>query len=152
MNKEQLIEQLNARIQNIEITEAKQILEISTAPNHLFNIVNTLKTDAAFSFDYLFNLMGVDVDDKLGVYYYFESTAHNHQLLVKCFGISRDKAALPSLVSLYPGVELLEREVFEFYGINFEGHPDLRNLFLPDDWDGFPMRKDYYDPINIVER
>jgi len=152
MNKELLIEKLKASFQNTEITDAKQVLEITVAPEHLFNVVNKLKNEQAFSFDYLFNLMGVDVDDKLGVFYYFESTAHNHQLMVKCFGNSRDKASLPSLVTLYPGVELLEREVFEFYGINFEGHPDLRKLFLPDDWEGFPMRKDYYDPINIVER
>ena len=56
--------------------------------------------------------------------------------------VPRD-AVCPSLTGLYRGADWMERECYDLFGIRFEGHPDLRRLLLPDDWDGFPLRKDY---------
>lgn len=57
---------------------------------------------------------------------------------------------LPSIVDLCPAADWQEREAYDMYGIRFEGHPDLRRMFLPDDWSGFPMRKDYSEPEQFV--
>jgi NADH:ubiquinone oxidoreductase subunit C len=56
--------------------------------------------------------------------------------------VSASDPSVASLVDLYPGVEFAEREVFDLFGIRFDGHPDLTRILMPDDWDGFPLRKD----------
>lgn len=152
MNNEQLLERITKAFPDVQAAMGKQCVEITLEPAQLQATVNTLRTQADFNFDYLFNLMGVDLDNKLGVFYHLESYAHKHQIVIRCFTATRDNASIPTLINEYPGVELLEREVFEFFGIHFDGHPDMRKLFLPEDWQGYPFRKDYYDPINIVER
>ena len=57
--------------------------------------------------------------------------------------IPEDEPTLPTLFDIYPGSEALEREVYDLFGIQFEGHPDMSRILMPEDWDGYPLRKDY---------
>mgnify|MGYP001197489917 CR=1 FL=1 len=57
--------------------------------------------------------------------------------------IPEDDPTLPTLFDIYPGSEALEREVYDLFGIQFEGHPDMSRILMPEDWDGYPLRKDY---------
>jgi NADH-quinone oxidoreductase subunit C len=81
----------------------------------------------------------------LGLLWYLHSMKHLHAITLKV-RIKRDDAVVPSVAMVWPTAAWLERETFDFYGIDFTGHPDLRRIFLPEDWEGFPLRKDYPMP------
>jgi NADH-quinone oxidoreductase subunit C len=66
--------------------------------------------------------------------------------------LSKDALQLPTLADLYPAANWHERETYDFFGIAFTGHPDLRRLFLEDDFPGHPFRKDFEDPSRVVKR
>ena len=82
----------------------------------------------------------------LGVVYHLESTVTGKRLVVKTSTEDREHPELPTVTDIWCGAELPEREVYDFYGIEFIGHPDMRRLFLRNDWVGYPFRKDD-DPI-----
>jgi NADH-quinone oxidoreductase subunit C len=73
------------------------------------------------------------------------SVRHRHRLAIKCF-LSKANPVLPSTVPVYRAAQFHERECAEMFGITFSGHPDPRHILLPDDWVGFPLRKDYEFP------
>jgi NADH-quinone oxidoreductase subunit C len=97
--------------------------------------------------DWLANLSGVDyvADDKFCVVYDLYSYDLRHTFAVKVF-CPRDDAHIPSVADLWPAADWNEREAFDMFGIVFDGHPDLRRILLADDWEGFPLRKDYAFP------
>lgn len=78
----------------------------------------------------------------LGVVYHLEATSTGEQRVVKTSTLNREHPELPSVTDIWRGAELPEREVFDFYGIIFINHPDMRRLFLRNDWVGYPLRKD----------
>jgi NADH-quinone oxidoreductase subunit C len=76
------------------------------------------------------------------VAYQLWSMEHRHRLRVKV-GLAQEDPQVPSVTSLFPTANWLEREVYDFFGVIFDGHPDLRRIIMPDDWEGHPLRKDY---------
>ncbi len=120
-----------------------------TAPD-LLEIAAFLKTAPSLAFNYLFFLTAVDRTDSLDMLYHFFSISHNHHAVLK-IRLPRKSPSIPTLVPLYPGAEWHEREVFDLFGVTFEGHPDLRRILLPEEWEGHPMLKDYTHP-NLVRR
>jgi NADH/F420H2 dehydrogenase subunit C len=70
------------------------------------------------------------------------SHVRNRRVRVIC-AVPADDPSVPSLTSVYPGANFPEREIFDFFGIDFVGHPDLTRILMPDDWEGHPLRKDY---------
>jgi len=101
-------------------------------------------------FDFLSCLSGVDYGteiNRFGVVYHLSSLPYKTQLTLKISTENnRDLADLPtfpSIVSVYKSADWHEREAYDMLGIFFEGHPDLRRILMPDDWEGFPLRKDY---------
>lgn len=93
--------------------------------------------------DLLLNLTGVDwMEEGLGVVYQVESTATGKQACVKCVSTDRENPVIPSVSDLWDIALTYEREVYDFYGIIFTGHPDMRRLFMREDWVGYPFRKD----------
>lgn len=79
-------------------------------------------------------------DPRFWVAYELYSNEHRHRLRVKV-GLSEDDPRIPSVTAAFPTADWHERETYDFYGIVFEGHPDLRRILLPDDWEGWPLRK-----------
>jgi NADH-quinone oxidoreductase subunit C len=80
--------------------------------------------------------------DRYGVWYVLLDTAAGTRLVVKTF-VNDPDPVLPSVFSLWKGSDWMEREVYDMYGIVFEGHPDLRRILMPDEFTAFPLRKDY---------
>ncbi|MGH7214695.1 MAG: NADH-quinone oxidoreductase subunit C [Tepidisphaeraceae bacterium] len=106
-----------------------------------------LHGDPALKFDWLQNLSGVDyvADNKMCVVYDLWSFDHDHSFAVKVYCV-RDDAHVPTVADLWPAANWHEREAYDMYGIIFDGHPDLRRILCADDWEGFPLRKDYVFP------
>ncbi|MEW6777470.1 MAG: NADH-quinone oxidoreductase subunit C [Bdellovibrionota bacterium] len=83
------------------------------------------------------------IPGRMEVAYHFGSYAKNHRVNLKVVIPSRENPTVPSIYSLNPAADWFEREQFDLLGIQFDGHPDLRRLLMPEDWQGYPMRKDY---------
>ena len=151
MTNEALQNKISALNSNLEFTEeASQFLNVTVDKADLFDLCKKLKEEKDLAFDYLFCLTGIDYSPALGVIYHLESTKHRHQLVVKVQTEDRDNPVLDSLVEIWKTAEFHEMEVFDFFGIKFNNHPNLKRLFLPIDWTGFPMRKDYVDEDNMI--
>ncbi|MDR3350256.1 MAG: NADH-quinone oxidoreductase subunit C, partial [Prevotellaceae bacterium] len=106
-------------------------------------LAHYLRHDADLQFDYLLCMTGMDWGDTLGVVNLLESTVHSHSLFLKTAVADRENPAIPSLSDIWETAILNEREVFDYFGIRFTGHPDMRRIFLRNDWVGYPLRKDY---------
>ena len=118
------------------------------APVDLPGVARWLRDDCAF--DYLSNLSGVDwpEEDCLEVVYHLYSVSRRKGPLVLRVrtGDRADAVGVPSVVSVWRSAELQEREVYDLYGVIFEGHPDLRRLLMWEEFESHPMRRDYVEP------
>ncbi len=151
MTNEALQNLISTWIPELEFTEEKsQFLNITVQPEQLHQLMSQLKSNAETNFDYLFCLTGMDWGKEIGVVYHLESTTHRHQLVVKVKTSDRENPTLDTVCDIWRTAEFHEREVFDFFGIKFNNHPNLKRLFLTEEWDGFPLRKDYVDEINMV--
>ena len=122
----------------------QELLTVTVSPLSFHSLALFLKENDGLSFDFLRSLTGVDWGEKgLGVIYQLESTLHKHSLIVQTATTDRENPELPSVYDIWRAAELNEREVYDFFGIYFTNHPDMRRLFLRDDWIGFPLRKDF---------
>ncbi len=134
-----------------EITEGKQYLNVILTKDKFHAVAKSLKESAETSFDYLFCLSGIDYPDYMMIVYHLESTRHKHSMVLKTKTGDRENPEVETVSDIWRTADYHEREVFDLLGVKFTNHPDLRRLFLDDDW-GFPLRKDYVDEIRIVER
>lgn len=130
----------------------KQYLEATIEATHLHALCKELKNNTLTKMDFLFCLTGIDTDGKLGVLYHLQSTELRHCFVIRVLLDDRINPTIDSVSDLWKTAEYHEREVFDLFGIRFANHPDLRRIFLDDDFAGYPMRKDYSDEINLIER
>lgn len=130
--------------------EEGEILMIHTDDSNLHQLIATLRDQLGF--DYLVTIVGNDWKTSLGCVYYLTSTATKELVSVRVETTDRDNPMLHSIADLYRIACMLEREVYDFYGIVFIGNPDMRRLFLSIDWEGYPLHKDYdmNNPHNAV--
>lgn len=101
-------------------------------------------------FDYLFCLTCVDWKTHFTMVYHLTSTIHRHNIVVKSI-LDRVNPEIGTVSDIWRTAEFHEREVYDLFGVRFINHPDLRRLFMTDDWQGWPLRKDYEDPINMIK-
>lgn len=113
-------------------------------PDRWHDVAAILRDDAELKFDFLQCITAVDWPKKniIEMVYHLYSYPLRHSFVVKA-ELPRDNPVIPSVVDLWGAADWNEREQFDLYGVGFSGHPDLRRILMPDDWPGYPMRKDY---------
>jgi NADH-quinone oxidoreductase subunit C len=114
-------------------------------PSALLEICQFLRCDSRLSFDHLELLGGVDYKDRIEVVYVFYSMKNHHRYTIKCL-LPRESPVVHTVESIWAVANWHEREAYDMFGIVFEGHSDLRRILCPDDWEGYPLRKDYQFP------
>jgi len=119
---------------------------VQVAPDHIVEVARFLRDDDRFQFDTLMCLSGMDfTGGKLGVVYHLHSIAKSHKLTLK-IEVPVEDPRCQSVESVWKTANWHEREAYDLIGVVFDGHPDLRRILLPYDWDGHPLRKDYQVP------
>jgi len=152
MEEQKLQEIIKEKFPMAQIVRGKQFLTVTIDKNMIYNLAEFLKQHPETSFDYLFCESAVDYGSRFGMVYHLDSTRYRHQIVMKAVIDDRNDPEIDSVFGVWRGAEYHEREIFDLFGIRFTNHPDLRKIFLDNDWVGFPLRKDYVDEVNIVER
>jgi NADH:ubiquinone oxidoreductase subunit D/NADH:ubiquinone oxidoreductase subunit C len=116
------------------------------APEHLLLVAKALRDEE--NYHYLSSITGVDYppENRLEAVYHFYRMSGGPALVMKT-GVARDNPILPSLTSVFPGAEFQEREIWDLFGIRFDGHPDPRRILLWEGFSGHPLRKDWREPL-----
>ncbi len=115
------------------------------APANLIAVSRCLKTTERFGIDYVANLTAVDYpnEQRIDMVYHFYSMAKKHGPVTIKVKLDRNNPVVTSLTPMFRGAEFQEREVYDLYGVTFDGHPDLRRILMWEGFKGHPMRKDY---------
>jgi NADH-quinone oxidoreductase subunit C len=118
---------------------------LEVAPRAVYDVLSYLRDDADEPFERLMSVHGCDYfpeEPRLAVHYQLLSMERVDRLGVKTrMGV--DEASVPSVIDLFPGADFQEREVYDMFGVVFDGHPDLRRILMPEDYEGFPQRRDF---------
>ena len=128
-----------------EVIEYRGETTIVVPRESLRALAQRCREDAALDFNLLTDATCVDRfphEPRFEVNYHLVSIARRDKLRLKV-RLSGDDPVVDSLFTVWPGANWLEREIFDLFGISFTGHPDLRRILLPDDWEGHPLRRDY---------
>jgi NADH-quinone oxidoreductase subunit C len=114
-------------------------------PSSLLDICRFLRSDERLEMDHLELLGGADYKDRIEVVYVVCSVKLHHRYTLKC-RLPRDAPKVHTVESVWSVANWHERETFDMFGVDFEGHSDMRRILCPDDWQGYPLRKDYVFP------
>jgi NADH:ubiquinone oxidoreductase subunit C len=134
--------ELEARLPDVKLRAVGNSLLIEN-PEDLPRVALFLKESPKFLLDYLSSVTGADYLNYLESVYHFYSMAKKHGPVALRVRVPKNKARIPSLVPIYKSAELQEREAYDTFGIIYEEHPDLWRLFMWEDFEGHPLRKDY---------
>jgi NADH-quinone oxidoreductase subunit C len=116
-------------------------------PSAILAICQFIRSEERLEMDHLELLGGADYKDRMEVVYIVYSMKFHHRYTLKC-RLTRETPKVQSVESVWAVANWHEREAFDMFGIVFEGHSDLRRILCPDDWEGYPLRKDYKFPKN----
>ncbi len=139
----ELAERLRAR--HPDAVEARGEVTVVVSPDRLLDTLSSLRDEHDLRFTFLSDLTASDwpgLDLRFWLAYHLLSMEHLHRVRVKVGLPPRpDPPHVPSVTPMFPSASWLEREVFDFFGIVFDGHPDLRRIEMPEGWEGHPLRK-----------
>ena len=143
MDVQALAERLRERFPDLVVARGEVTVVVD--PEEVVAALGFLRDSEGLELGWLADLSATDWPDhepRFWIAYHLFSMELGHRVRVKA-GLGPDEPRIASVTGLFPTANWLEREVFDMYGVTFEGHPDLRPILMPDDWDGHPLRKDY---------
>jgi NADH-quinone oxidoreductase subunit C len=128
-----------------DVVEFRGDLTIVVDSDRIVDVCRYCRDTKELAYNFLSSVAGVDYfpqSPRFAIVYHMYSMTHNRALGLKVF-LDDDEPTVPSVTDLYPTADWHEREIFDLFGVVFTGHPDLRRILMPDNWDGHPLRKDY---------
>ena len=129
----------------LETREFRGELTVVVPKEKIVAICTYLKTDPQLSYDFLSDLCGIDMytpEKRFGVVYNVLSLKNKHRFRIKTF-TDEENPRIPSVTGVLSTANCHERETYDMFGIVFEGHPDLRRMYMPEEFEYFPLRKDF---------
>jgi NADH-quinone oxidoreductase subunit C len=144
----QRVEELANRV-NGEVEEILGEIILKIQAPYILETLSAAKSFADVPCDFLHDLCGLDLVDHLEVVYQLTSLRGPQRLRVKAV-VNRENPVIDSATRIWQGADYLEREAYDMFGIQFKGHPNLKRIYMWDDFEGYPLRKDYVtEPVEI---
>ncbi|MBL7894999.1 MAG: NADH-quinone oxidoreductase subunit C [Bacteroidia bacterium] len=150
MNKEELLNKISEKL-NADLPGALEKAEVLydfpvfyIHKDKIHAVLSLLKNEPEFNFHFLTDLTGFQTADEkqLGVIYHLHNMPKNYRVRIKTF-FDINKPEIPTATDLWPGANWMERETYDFFGVKFKGHPNLKRILNVDEMDIFPLRKEY---------
>lgn len=158
ISNQSVIQKLSARFGEVISvpSEPHGLLTFETNRDIIFDILKFLKEDSELRFNFLTDITGIHYPERelpIGVVYHLHSFVNNIRVRIKVF-LEDKNPTVPSATPLWNAANWMERETYDFFGVTFEGHPDLRRILNVDDMTVFPMRKEYplEDPNRVDKK
>ena len=150
MNKEELKAALEQLLPSPAFEDGAEWTTVVIDPAVWGGVARELRWAEGLGLDYLFCVTAIDWKTHFTMVYHLTSTVYRHTVVVKA-KLDRGNPVIPTVSDIWRTAEFHEREAYDLLGVEFTGHPDLRRLFMTDDWKGWPLRKDYEDPVNMIK-
>jgi NADH-quinone oxidoreductase subunit C len=158
LTNEEVLNSIKAKFESdvTEVTEPYGLLTFETNREKITDLLTFLKNDSVLQFIYLTDITAIHYPERekqIGVIYHLHSLVNNVRVRIKVFMEDGD-VHIPTATTLWDGANWMERETYDFFGVIFDGHPDLRRILNVDDMTVFPMRKEYplEDPNRVDKR
>ncbi|MCK5218718.1 NADH-quinone oxidoreductase subunit C [bacterium] len=142
-----LVDNLRKKLPSVEIQDSTSFgpVLICSSNADLPEVCRILKTDPTLGFDVLEDQTAVDTGTQFMIVMHLVSSRDIGRRLTVKVPVERERPEIPTLAFLYGCADWYEREIYDMFGIKFKGHPDLCRILLPEEWQGYPLRKDYTD-------
>jgi NADH-quinone oxidoreductase subunit C len=158
LTNEELLKKISDKYQDTvtRLGEPFGLLTMETGREQIIDILTYLKSEPALQFIFLTDITAIhypELEKPLGVIYHLHSLVNNVRIRIKVF-LSDNDVHIPTATVLWDGANWMERETYDFFGIIFDGHPDLRRILNVDDMEAYPMRKEYplEDPNRVDKK
>ena len=149
MTREELTTFVATLVPDMKPGANKKYPEVIVTAAQIHELAIALKSTPEAKLDYLFCETAVDRKDGFHIIYYISSSVFHHSLMIRVVIPDKLNPVIPTVSDVWRAGEFYEREIFDLFGIKFENHPNLKRIFLDDDWVGYPLRKDYKDAFTI---
>jgi NADH-quinone oxidoreductase subunit C len=150
MTNEEIKQAVTALFPGVTYDETGEFLNILINSTELRPVIQALRTNKEFDFDFLFCLTCIDWKTHLTMVYHLLSKTHRHNIVLKAKIADVNNPEIETVCDIWQTANFHEREVYDLFGVKFLNHPDLRRIMLDEDWDGYPLRKNYVDE-NMIE-